>query len=149
MLRNRNLFPLSHQHQHGLALCVRVRRGLAEQNTPEQTLAGFRRELRDFYAIEGGAHFTAEEDLIFPAADRFAELRPLTARLRGEHADLRDRFANSESAGREEMLATAELLTQHIRSEENELFERMQQLMSADELAAIGRGLERTIGWVG
>ena len=149
MLRNRNLFPLSHQHQHGLALCVRVRRGLAKQNVDEQTLVRFRRELRDFYALEGGAHLAAEEELVFPAADRFEELRPLTACLRGEHAELRNRFAQSESAGHEEMLATAELLTRHIRTEENELFERMQQLMSADELAAIGRGLERTIGWVG
>ena len=28
MLRDRNLIPLSHQHQHALALCVRLDRGL-------------------------------------------------------------------------------------------------------------------------
>ena len=149
MLRNRNLFPLSHQHQHGLALCVRVRSGLREHDLDEPTLARFRRELKEFYSSEGGAHLAAEEELIFPAADRSEDLRPLTARLRSEHAELRNHFARADSAAREEMLATAELLTKHIRTEENELFERMQQLMSADELAAIGAALERTIGWVG
>ena len=69
--------------------------------------------------------------------------------MHSEHAELRNHFAWADSAAREEMLATAELLTKHIRTEENELFERMQQLMSADELAAIGAALERTIGWVG
>ena len=148
MLRNRNLYPLSHQHQHGLALCVRVRRALDGRTPDEPTLARFRSELREFYAVEGGAHFAAEEEVVFPAADRFAELRPLTARLRGEHTELRTRFAQSESAPPDEMLATAELLTAHIRTEERELFERMQQLMSDNDLAAIGAGLERTIGLV-
>ena len=105
--------------------------------------------MKEFYSSEGGAHFAAEEDLIFPAADRFEDLRPLTARLRSEHSELRNHFARADSAAREEMLATAELLTKHIRTEESELFERMQRLMSAGELAAIGAALERTIGWVG
>ena len=39
MLRDRNLIPLSHQHQHALALCVRLDRAL-QRSYPPQAACG-------------------------------------------------------------------------------------------------------------
>ena len=44
MLRDKNLIPLSHQHQHALAMCVRLDRALvkgdADLNSWQEEIAG-------------------------------------------------------------------------------------------------------------
>src|SRR5947209_16501013 len=145
MWRDPSLRCLSREHQHGLALCVRLRRRIQAAAVPESELATLRAEVRHFYESEARAHFDAEEQVLFPAADRFAELRALAQQLRGEHVELRRRAGEIDTAGADGLADFAELLSTHIRKEENELFEGMQKLMPREELDALAKPLEATL----
>lgn len=141
MLRNPNLIPLSHQHQHALALCVRIERA---SPIPPEKLGEWQSEIAQLFDNEIAAHFFAEEKVIFQAAAKFAELTDLIGELIGDHSDLRTMFnkagAQRMSAG--DLAAFAKRLSNHIRKEERQLFEQMQQRMSLEDLAGLGRELE-------
>lgn len=144
MLRDKNLIPLSHQHQRALALCVRIDRA-SPIAAPD--LEAWQSEIAQLFQSEIGAHFAAEEHIVFPAAAKFDELKALVGELISEHADLRTHF---EGAGRGSMSANdvgdlARRLSAHIRKEERQLFERMQRLMSREELALLGGNLEMAL----
>src|SRR5262249_13981229 len=133
MLRDKNLVPLSRQHQHALALCVRIDRalhaGVVADPTPCQA------EINQLWDKEVAVHFRAAETFVFCAAVRFDELRELVSELVDDHRKLRefvqhaaDRQLNSDS-----LREFAQELSQHIRKEERQLFEALQKLLSADE----------------
>lgn len=141
MLRNKNLVPLSRQHQHALALCVRIDRALP---IAEADLGSWQVEIAQHFRAEIRIHFAAEEGCVFPAARVFPELRPLVDELISDHAWLRKRFAEAETQ-RLSGVAVGEFarrLSGHVRKEERQLFERLQQLMSGEELALIGQKLQ-------
>jgi hemerythrin-like domain-containing protein len=141
MLRDKNLVPLSRQHQHALALCVRIDRA---SPIPEPDLAAWQAEIAQHFRAEIGVHFTAEEQFVFPAARTFPELNLLVEQLISEHAWLRERFAKAEAQGMppEEIAEFAQGLSAHIRKEERQLFERLQEVMSEGDLAVMGHKLE-------
>jgi hemerythrin-like domain-containing protein len=65
MLRDKSLIPLSRQHQHALALCVRIER---TSPIPEADLPAWRAEIALQYEQELRIHFAAEEEVVFSAA---------------------------------------------------------------------------------
>jgi hemerythrin-like domain-containing protein len=144
MLRDQNLVPLSRQHQHALALCVRLNR--AALSTPTE-LAAWQTEIQQHFEQEIQIHFTAEETDLFPAAARYPELSPLVEELIAEHAQLRDHFAKaaSRTLDRKDVREFAELLSAHIRKEERQLFEGMQRAIPPEELLQIGACLDRSL----
>ena len=139
MLRDKSLIPLSHQHQHALALCVRIERA---SPIPQGDLAAWLAEIEQIFQTEIGIHFAAEESVLFPAARDFSELNSLVDDLLADHAWLRDQFARTQKPSPGEVRELAQRLSGHIRKEERQLFERMQELMSGEQLAALGRNLE-------
>jgi hemerythrin-like domain-containing protein len=144
MLRDKNLVPLSHQHQHALAMCVRLDRAMQAGEVDGEA---WQAEIQQAFEQEICFHFSAEEKDVFPVALRFPELQPLVEELRAEHGMLRDLFARAQSrtlelAGLQDFV---EKLATHIRKEERQLFERLQLLMSAEELAAMGVALEKAL----
>jgi hemerythrin-like domain-containing protein len=141
MLRDKNLIPLSRQHQHALALCVRIERAAP---IAESDLAAWQAEIAQHFRAEIGIHFAAEEQFVFPAARTFPELNLLVEELVSEHAWLRERFAKAEAQDMSggEIAEFAQGLSGHIRKEERQLFERLQELMDEQELAAMGHKLE-------
>jgi hemerythrin-like domain-containing protein len=144
MLRDASLIPLSRQHQHALALCVRIERALRKNVTD---LAAWQSEVEQHYEQEIGVHFAAEENILFPVARRFRELVSLVEELSDEHVRLREHFARAKerTLDRTELGAFAKLLSGHIRNEERRLFEAMQKLVEADELRRIGAALEQEL----
>jgi hemerythrin-like domain-containing protein len=144
MLRDKNLVPLSRQHQHALALCVRIDRA---SPIPDPELGAWQAEIAQLFRAEIRIHFVAEEQIVFPAARQFRELIPLVEELISDHQWLGERFASAEGAGLSagEIREFAQRLSAHIRKEERELFERLQGLMSGDELAHIGQQLEEVL----
>src|SRR5260370_818939 len=141
MLRDKALVPLSRQHQHALALCVRIDRA---QTKIAADLEFWQAEITAHFEQEIRIHFAAEELVLFPAAKEFDELASLVEELSREHTMLREDFAQAEtrSLSVEGMLAFAQRLSAHIRKEERQLFERMQELMSPEEIAGLGAALE-------
>jgi hemerythrin-like domain-containing protein len=144
MLRDKNLVPLSHQHQHALALCVRLDRAIQSGQVDGEA---WQAEIQQAFEQEIRFHFSAEEKEVFPAAARFAELQPLVEELRREHTALRETFVRAEARGLDVpgLQRFVENLAGHIRKEERQLFERLQALMGAEELAAVGQALEKVL----
>jgi hemerythrin-like domain-containing protein len=130
VLRDKNLIPLSHQHQHALALCVRIDRAI---QAGQVDIEAFQAEVRQIFEQEICTHFEAEEQVLFPAAEHFSEL-----------AVLREMFDLSRAGEFDKALLTrfAGLLSTHIRKEERQLFERMQGLLTKEEMAVIGESLQ-------
>jgi hemerythrin-like domain-containing protein len=144
MLRDPNLIPLSRQHQHALALCVRLDRAMQAGGIDVEA---WQVEIQQQFESEIGIHFAAEEKELFPAAARFPELKPLVAELLAEHILLRDYFARAiaRSLDRQSLGTFGEKLVQHIRKEERQLFEGMQRVLSSQELAALGSALDEAL----
>jgi hemerythrin-like domain-containing protein len=144
MLRDKNLIPLSHQHQHCLALCVRLDRAIQAGGVD---LEAWQAEIQQIFEQEIGCHFAAEEKELFPVAARYAELQPLVQELLTGHVLLRDFF--SRAAARKlhvaSLQALVEKLASHIRKEERELFEGMQRLMTPEELSVVGAALQHAL----
>jgi iron-sulfur cluster repair protein YtfE (RIC family) len=144
MLRDPNLVPLSRQHQHALALCVRINR--ASLATPAELLA-WQSEMREHFEQEIQFHFAAEEAHLFPAARQFSELAALVDELAAEHAQLRQYFegAGAGTLDRSAVRSFAETLSSHIRKEERQLFEGMQKAMTPDALLEIGARVDEVL----
>lgn len=137
MLRDQSLIPLSHQHHHALAICVRIERAV---QAGEFDVEAWQTELQQSYEQEIRAHFAAEEEELFPLAGANETMRGLVRELADEHAMLRACF---EQAAQRAMTETdlqtfATKLAAHIRKEERQLFEEMQRAMSTAELSALG-----------
>src|SRR3974390_1511755 len=137
MLRDKNLIPLSHQHQHALALCVRIDRA---SPVADSDLPAWQAEITQIVQAEIGIHFAAEEKVLFPVALRFAELLPLVEDLLADHAALRASFSAAErgSLSSSRLQAFAQQMSAHIRKEERQLFESLQNLLPEPELARLG-----------
>jgi hemerythrin-like domain-containing protein len=144
MLRDKSLIPLSHQHQRALALCVRIDRS---QPIPIKDLQSWQKEIEQHFDQEINIHFSAEEQVLFPTARQFRELAPLVEELIADHAALRESFdqAKARTMSAESLPAFAQQLSNHIRKEERQLFERLQQLMSKTDLATLGIHLEEAL----
>ncbi len=144
MLRDKNLIPLSRQHQHALALCVRIARS---SPVVDADLAAWQAEIAQHFQNEIRIHFAAEEQVLFPAARQLPELVALLNELLTDHAALRDSFAKAKSAkmSAAEVSAFGRRMSAHIRKEERQLFERVQELMSPEELTLLGQKLDEAL----
>ena len=139
MLRDPNLIPLSHQHQHGLALCVMTRRSLAQDSSAEN-IARLARAVIDRYEVELTNHFEIEEQVLFPACGPL----PLIERLLAEHRAMEALVDRLRSAPAAELLEEfCQLLSAHIRREESELFEEIQRSLPRDVLERAGAEIDR------
>lgn len=144
MLRDQNLIPLSRQHQHSLALCVRLSRA---GEITEVDLETWQAEIARQFEQEISIHFAAEEKEVFPRAAEFPQMQALVQELLAEHAVLRSLFARAGTRrlDRAGLAEFGEKLAAHIRKEERQLFEAMQKRMEPKELAVIGSCLEKAL----
>ncbi len=148
MLRDPSLVPLSHQHQHALALCVRLDRALNGPAAATPDAADWNREVAHIFQSEISYHFDAEERVLFPELNKYPELQALIAELVKEHQTLREIFrqAGEGALDRPALLAFGETLSGHVRKEERVLFEKCQELMPPERLATLGRALDEYFG---
>lgn len=141
MLRDKSLVPLSRQHQHVLALCVRIDRA---SPITVKDLSTWQAEIVQLFELEVEIHFRAEEQSLFPVASHFTELRPLIADLQSDHLWLRECYSGAEAQtmSAADLSALTQRFSAHIRKEERQLFERLQQLLTPQQLMALGPQLE-------
>jgi hemerythrin-like domain-containing protein len=144
MLRDRNLIPLSHQHRRALLLCVRIDRA---SPIGESDLAAWQAEIAQHFQTEMRIHFAAEEHVLFPAARKFPALVPLVEELLLEHFMLRENFveAEAQTMSTTDVSAFGQQMSGHIRKEERQLFQRIQELMGQEELARLGLHLDQAL----
>ena len=142
MLRDPALVPLSHQHQHALALCVRIGQAF-EQSGETPDVHPWELEIVKLFDAEISFHFLAEEKHLFPLASQFEELWPLIDELRIEHTLLRHNVqkARTRNFTVTDLQVFTASLSEHIRKEERQLFEALQRLLSPEQLASAGSGI--------
>ena len=138
MKRHAALIPLSHDHQHALAAALRLRRCTEHDQTAE-SLDALRAEVRsflDFAERELWNHLREEEHELAPLLEEQPDVfAQLWEQLNKDHALLRQAISALQSelttVDSNRLFDRAEyaarLLHDHVRWEERELFERMQE----------------------
>jgi hemerythrin-like domain-containing protein len=144
MLRDKSLVPLSRQHQHALALCVRIDRA---SPIADSDLAAWQAEITQLCQTEIEFHFVAEEKVVFPTARQFPQFVALVDDLTTDHSALRGMFGDAAARQMSDasLSAVAQRLSAHIRKEERQLFEGLQEVLSQEELALMGQRLEEAL----
>ena len=102
MFRDPSLVPLSHQHQHGLALSVIIDRGLKADPTPAKA-GELAQKVATMAEVELLGHFKVEEKVLFPAVRAALEDDGVVDELIAQHRameDLLDRLAAADDAAR-------------------------------------------------
>ena len=136
MKRHPALVPLSEQHHHGLAHARRLLR--AAGAGPEERLAVASAYIDAFFTETVG-HFRREEEILFPLYVRHAGSTAVLERILREHMELHGlvRALRVEAAAGDippEALRTlGNLLHDHVRVEERELFEEIERSVPAAE----------------
>ena len=148
MLRDPSLIPLSHQHQHGLALAVIIDRGL-KADPSEQKAEELRHKVAQLWEVELWGHFKVEEEVLFPAVRPFLDSEEMIDELIAEHRQMEEllqRLAQAAASDRVSLLREfGPLLSSHIRTEERQLFEQIQRRLSADDLLALGKQIDASV----
>jgi hemerythrin-like domain-containing protein len=145
--RSRELQPLSSEHHQALLVAFQLRKavaGHAETAGAPRDLDGMLALARRFEETVLSAHTSAEEDLL----GRFlspSDLHRLREEHRQLHALLREARSGEPSVRRSPLAAFAELLEQHVRWEERELFPRFEAAIAAEDLSLLGHELERRL----
>jgi hemerythrin-like domain-containing protein len=141
-VRHPSLVKLSRDHHRALVLAARMRRSSA--NDAGELATQFLAFLDEADAV----HFTEEERFVLPLlAQHLGSAHPLIARTACEHAELRARAKSWGEGGCERVTpeavrATGELLHDHVRMEERELFPLVEAHATAEQLAALQTQLE-------
>ena len=125
MKRCAALRTMSNEHHQGLVLAKRAQKAAGTEAAEKAW-----QQIQARFAAELEPHFQAEEMVLLPALERVGETE-LVRRTCADHAELRRMI---HEGGVQAMAGFAELLIQHIRFEERELFETAQQQIPPDEL---------------
>jgi quercetin dioxygenase-like cupin family protein len=141
MKRARSLVPLSHDHHHALVEARRLRRAAdAEEAERRAAVAAFLR----FFAAETVGHFRQEEEVLFPTlATAGDEAGALLVQALLDHQRIHALTAELErgqitgKADAAVMQQLAELVEQHVRLEERQLFPLIEALVDERTLAGL------------
>ena len=143
MLRDPSLIPLSHQHHNGLALCVLTRRSLAADSSPGN-IAKLARRVIDRYELELVNHFEIEEHVLFPACGPMPGVFEMIHELLAEHRQIESLIAQLRATPSAALLMQfCDVLSRHIRREENQLFEQIQRELPREILDRTGSEIDR------
>lgn len=132
--RHPSLVALSKDHHFGLLLCWKIRTGFSTNVDPQR----MQKYVQYYFSEHLFEHFAWEERIVFTLLE---EQNPLVKKALSQHRKLRKLHDQLESKPekREVILGLIEeLLESHIRFEERELFNHIQEVCSEAELAKLG-----------
>lgn len=142
MKRIHELKKLSEDHHLGLVLARRA--CIAAKGSSGRTPAQAWEDIEKKFQDELEPHFRIEEDCLLPHLEALNEMA-LVDRLRNEHKELRRIVNDRSSRSLSQLKDFGEKLERHIRFEERELFETIQEriapalLKEVDEAWHTGR----------
>lgn len=125
---------MSRDHHHGLLVGWKIRTGIRKDISPDRIY----KYLTWFYQNHLISHFQEEETLLFPIVG--AEHDQVKKAME-EHAEIHE-FFKQVSVSISDLVAFEKVLTAHIRFEERELFNTIQEQASEDDLEALAFHLE-------
>lgn len=127
--RHEALKPLSREHHHGLLLCWKIRQGLKREVATDRI-----KNYTDWFKFQYlHPHFEAEERYVFPVLGNDHEK---VKKALAEHRRLKRLFDDEADVERSLHLIEEEL-DLHIRFEERDLFNEIQQVASPEQMAEI------------
>ena len=136
MKRVPQLRDLSEDHHHGLVLARKAKMAASGQEGPSGPKMWA--EVEAVFKSELEPHFEIEESFIGEAL-RAAGESQLAQRLVDEHEALRRFLMPGHQRTLDDLRRFGELLEQHIRFEERELFQVAQDKLTGDELGAVAK----------
>lgn len=129
MYRDPRLRGLSSEHHQALVLAVVLKK--AAKSGDESALKTAAKELAERFVTELDPHFIVEEEVLLPALRaRGTSEYDLIERTEIDHAWLRDGAAKAARGETAHLGEYGERLSDHVRFEEKELFERCQNILS-------------------
>jgi hemerythrin-like domain-containing protein len=137
MKRDKNLQELSRDHHHGLLLGWKIRQGLKLQVDPELIV----QYIRYFFHSALLPHFGEEETHILTYLEDDNTYKERTLNDHRAITSLVEALADKENEAAV-FLKIAELLDDHIRFEERELFPYLQEQFSSEQLNEIGVAID-------
>jgi hemerythrin-like domain-containing protein len=132
------LQELSRDHHQALAVALRLRRVDAEG------AAETRRGFLEFWREHGADHFRAEEEVLLPRlAEHGGAEHPAVGQVLRDHAEIRlaALVLEQRDASTTELNELGELLSDHVRLEERELFPLIEQALDEAQLAELAAAL--------
>lgn len=145
MKRIAALKPLSMEHHQGLALAREARAAAkTDPDGPEQRKLWSKLEAHATNVLE--LHFEIEETTLASALSALNDphITVLLERMHQEHAALRALLSPEGPRTAEQLMHAGELLAQHIRFEERELFELAQTRLDQRALDAIAKATQHS-----
>ncbi|MEW5975444.1 MAG: hemerythrin domain-containing protein [Acidobacteriota bacterium] len=151
--RHDSLIPLSREHHYGLMVCLRIHRGLPQHGSDKAWLKDRARKAVAFFETGLVAHFRAEEEVVFPAMTMFSGAAATLQQLTEEHRKLEGLIDRLRAAPVNELgglLAEfADLLEDHIRTEERVLFPVYEEQVSPQQALRVQQAVHDLIGDAG
>ena len=136
--RHETLIPLTHDHHHTLAQARRLQDAAASTDMTERR--NISNDFVNFYMGRAVRHFHEEEELFFAPLIDLPNARELVIRAVSDHLRLHDlvrtvkRQLTDGEVDAGLLARIADLLTEHVRFEEKELFPLVEQLVPEDQL---------------
>jgi len=136
MKRHEALIPLSHDHHQALRLAQALLKKSAPtkrgMQTPEEKLNDGKRT----YELELIDHFKHEEEIVFSAAKgRDPEMDAMIEDIVLQHQKIKSAVLSLEEGDLVENLdRLGQLLIAHVRQEEREVFPKVEEVLTKDEL---------------
>ena len=142
--RDKALHILSHDHHHGLILAQLIKKGSPQYKNLPNTTEGKKDYSINFYNDELVKHFEDEENILFPVVNgKDDEIDSLIEEIITEHKKIKQLVNQLES--NEDVENTLDelgnILESHIRKEERNLFMKIQEILTEDELTAVEKQL--------
>lgn len=147
MKRHKALYNLSREHQHALALALKLKypkkplSSILEEEVPLLS-----NELSDVFENVLRKHFAKEEKCLVPGFEQNGLMRRMLEehkKLEGLYRKITDNPEKWDlTTKREKLNLFGELLELHIRFEERELFPMIEESLTEDELTVLGKKLE-------
>lgn len=124
--RHKALQPLSRDHHHGLLLSWKIRQGFKKGIDTERILS----YARWFWHAHLLGHFQLEEKHLFPI---LGNDNPMVKRALSEHRRLARLFTSTDSDSARSLSLIEEELELHIRFEERQLFNAIQEIATREQ----------------
>jgi len=147
--RHPSLIPLSRDHHDGLLLALRLKQGrkalLHQWSHDPSWQANY---VAEFFNDHLVPHFEAEESVLFPAMRRYVKESAKTIeKLLDQHEEIRKRVRQLQKAKKSELepelKSIGELLDEHIRIEEHELFPMFEKSVPGELAEKLGEKIQR------
>ena len=146
------MHALSQHHHFALIEALQIQRA-RELPAAKRSLAlrKLAEEFMRFWEKTGRQHFSEEEEILLPAYARHAAIGDDrdVVRMLADHAEIRALIGEIKTALEEgappddKLLALGRRLYDHVRLEEDQIFPRIEKVLSEAEMRALGKHLTR------